>query len=406
MEFRCVECQTVTEYEVPFQPLQFVCPKCRKSYLWSAEGFRLGKNFDPKYYNTKIPAGTKATLGNRQITVTGSVTKQVYNQYYWEEYTLCDEKGEFLYLSQSGGNFILLQEIEVSEPFGHRREISHDGKYYRLYEKPVAEIVDAQGFFDEELPETGVNTAEYIAPPYVISTEFIQNEYRYYKGEHISRRDIKKAFPGFSMPHKDGIGIAQPFPIDFRNLVLTMCAMGVLVCLVHFLVYSGRSEQIVLEQQLKFAEFNGKQYTSPGFELVGGSSPLSIDVSAAVDNNWANLGVVLVDEATNDEIEASKDIEYYHGYTGGENWSEGGQSENFNICGVGAGKYHLVLTPLTESTDPYLTQMDIKVTWNRPSTRNIWMTLLFAAIFCGLVYFIKYQFEKKRWSESDYSEYG
>jgi hypothetical protein len=49
-----------------------------------------------------------------------------------------------------------------------------------------------------------------------------------------------------------------------------------------------------------------------------------------VDNSWANVGLGLVNEKTNEIVYASKDIEEYHGYEDGENWSEGRRDESFN----------------------------------------------------------------------------
>ncbi|RZJ69337.1 DUF4178 domain-containing protein [Flavobacterium sp.] len=405
MDFKCVECSAVTTVNAPITAKQFVCPNCRKSYFWSEEGFRLGKQFEKTTVHTRLDIGLKGFLKGQELTVTGSVTKQVYGQFYWEEYTLVDAKGSFFYLSQSEGHFILLQEIEAKFPFDGRHHITHEEIEYKIYEKPKARIVDASGFFDEELPTAEVKMMEYIAPPYTISIERSNNENRYYKGEHVSRRQIKKAFPNFDMPVKSGVGMIQPFPVDLKNLILTLCATAILTGILHIFIYRNQSEQSILATELPFSDFDGKQFTSPSFELVGGSAPLSIAISAPVDNSWANLSVVLVDEKSNDEIEASKDVEYYHGYTDGESWSEGAQSEDFNICGVGAGKYHLVLSPMKEVSAQPAGSMGVNVVWNQPSLRNVWFTALFMAIFVAVIYFIRYQFEKKRWSESDYSDY-
>ena len=59
----------------------------------------------------------------------------------------------------------------------------------------------------------------------------------------------------------------------------------------------------------------------------------------------------MINETTGEEIYANKDIEYYHGYTDGENWTEGNTTEEFNICGVAAGKYHLAITPMKATED-------------------------------------------------------
>jgi hypothetical protein len=145
--------------------------------------------------------------------------------------------------------------------------------------------------------------------------------------------------------------------------------------------------------------FTSKEYVSPSFELKGSSAPLQISVSSNVNNSWANVQIALVNENTNEEIYASKDIEYYHGYTDGENWTEGSTSEDFNICGVGAGKYHLTITPSKAPEDVVNSLISVKANWNAPSNRNIYMVFIFMAIVAvGMYYWSKY-FENKRWGE-------
>ena len=40
----------------------------------------------------------------------------------------------------------------------------------------------------------------------------------------------------------------------------------------------------------------------------------------------------------------SQDIEYYHGVSDGESWSEGSTSKEINFCGVAPGKYHFLIS--------------------------------------------------------------
>lgn len=62
--------------------------------------------------------------------------------------------------------------------------------------------------------------------------------------------------------------------------------------------------------------------------------PLNVEAFSNVDNSWATFDVSLVNEKNNEVITATKDIEYYHGYEGGENWAEGNKSVDYNFCGV------------------------------------------------------------------------
>ena len=65
---------------------------------------------------------------------------------------------------------------------------------------------------------------------------------------------------------------------------------------------------------------------------------------------WANVQLSLVNEKTNEIVYTSKDIEQYHGYEDGESWSEGSQSEEFNLCGVSSGQYHFLISAEKEGS--------------------------------------------------------
>jgi hypothetical protein len=160
-----------------------------------------------------------------------------------------------------------------------------------------------------------------------------------------------------------------------------------------------------LSQSLTFDQYNEKSFVSPSFVLEGGSAPLTISTRSDVDNSWANLQVALVNEKTNEEIYANKDIEYYHGYTDGENWTEGDTSEEFNICGVSEGKYHIVITPMKAPEDIANNFIKVNAVWNQPSMWNVWMPILFMGILTVGLYYLSIYFEQKRWTESNYSPY-
>jgi hypothetical protein len=164
-------------------------------------------------------------------------------------------------------------------------------------------------------------------------------------------------------------------------------------------------EQNVFNSAIKFSEFDNKEITSPSFVLNGASAPMTIKVSTGVNNSWANLNVALINEDNGDEIYANKDIEYYYGYSDGESWTEGSQSEKFNICGVKAGKYHLLITPMKAPEDANNSEMNVNVVWNQPSNRNLWLVIIGMVVIYFVIRYFKNQFEKQRWSDSSYSTY-
>ncbi|WP_081712520.1 DUF4178 domain-containing protein [Flavobacterium limnosediminis] len=406
MKVPCYHCDVTTDVEVNFDVKTFVCPNCQNLYLMADDGLRSQKGFSHRRPLAGLNVGQKGRLRGEDCTVTGILTKKAYGSYYWDEYILESKKGDFIYLSEASGHWILLKEVEDSyDVKNHPRFLTHNEIRMNLYDYTDTEIVAAQGYFDFVIPVKKVHMVEYIQPPYIISIETLGDQEATFFGEHISVKEIKKGFSMPKTPIKTGVGMVQPFLINVRNLAIIMCSAAVLILSSHLFIYSDKTEQVVLSESLTFDQHKDKSFVSPSFVLKGGSAPLTISTRSDVDNSWANLQVALVNEKTNEEVYANKDIEYYHGYTDGENWTEGDTSEEFNICGVNEGKYHIVVTPMKAPEDITNNFIKVNAVWNQPSMWNVWMPILFMGILTVGLYYLSIYFEQKRWAESSYSPY-
>jgi hypothetical protein len=407
MKISCYQCNTVTALEINFVAINFVCPICQSLYsLNSNKEFRLQRSFRHKIAHVGLQIGQKGILNDEEYTVTGIIKKKVYGAYYWNEYILNDKSNNFVYLSECDGHWIFLKDIaDKFDVSNHPRFLTYNGIQMNLYDYTDVEIVAAQGFFDFVISTKKTHTTEYINAPYMISIEGNEEVQAVFFGEHISVKEIRKAFPFFTLPPKTGIGIVQPFFMNVRNTAIIFCFVSALVVISNWLIYSDKEEKNVLYKNLTFEEFNNKEFVTPSFRLEGGSAPMSISLSSGVDNSWANVEVALVNEKTNDEVYANKDIEYYHGYEDGESWTEGNPSEEFNICGVSAGKYHLVITPQKAPEDSQNNYLTINAVWNQPSSWNIWVAIIFMGVMLIILYYLDLNFERTRWEDSSYSPY-
>jgi hypothetical protein len=406
MKVPCYHCDTVTTLDINFEVKNFVCPSCQSLYHSDNGELRLASKFNDKNAHVGLKLGEKGILKGLEYTITGFLTKKAYGSYYWKEYILQDKSGGFVYLSEADGHWILLKEVEDKyEVSNHPRILVYNEIRMNLYDYTDTEIVSAQGFFDFEIPKKKVHTIEYINSPYIISIEESENTEATFFGEHISKAEVKKAFPSFDLPSQTGTGLVQPFFLDVKNSAIVFCVIAILILCSHGFIYNDRVEKNVLNSDFSFQDFNNKEFVSSSFVLEGGSAPMTVFLHSDVDNSWANVQVALINEKTNDEVYANKDIEYYHGNTDGESWSEGDISENFNICGVSAGKYHLTITPQRAPEDTSNNTISVDVVWNQSSMRNVWMTILFMGILVIGIYFLNLNFEKKRWEESRYSPY-
>ena len=409
MKIPCYSCGATTELEVGFEVLNFSCPKCFSVYGADNEGkFRRKSQYKNHFYDCPLEVGAVGFLKGSEYTVTGILRKNVHPHYTWTEFILQNKEKEFLYLSLSNGHWMMLTEMEeVFDVKHHPKVLVHENQYYNIFEYSDAEIINAKGFFDFVLPNNKlIHLVEYIKPPYIVSVETMYGEQTAFYGEYVDKNEIKKAFPEIVLPIQSGVSMIQPFRFDIANTALIFCFFALLIITANWYIYKDQVEQNVFEKTIRFSEFDNREITSESFVLNGASAPATIKVSTGVDNSWANVNMALINENTRDEIYANKDIEYYHGYSDGESWTEGSQSEKFNICGVSAGKYHLLITPMKAPEDLNNGEMQVSVTWNEPSNRNVWMIIILMIIVFGVIYFLKHLFEKKRWIDSSYSPYS
>jgi hypothetical protein len=407
MKVPCFSCDTVTDLEIGFEVVNFVCPNCHSLYSSEGDGqLRLKSKFKSVVNDFAFKIGDKGVLKGIEYTVIAAIVKKVSQSYNWTEYILESPKGDLVYLSESDGNWIFLTEIE--DQFNakqHPEIVTHNGIVFDIYEYCDVDIENAQGYFDFSLPVYKIHMVEYINPPLMISVEKINGVETAFLGEYISKTEIRKGFPAVNLPYQTGVNITRPYYFDLRNTAIIFCFVALIIVCVNWLIYKDQSEQSVFYKEATFDEFNNKEIFGSSFVLKGGSAPMTIRVSSDVDNSWANVDIALVDENTNEELHANKDVEYYHGYTDGENWIEGDQSVEFNICGVKAGKYHFVITPQKAPEDISNNVIKVNAIWNKPSFYNVWIVIGFMIVVFIVIRYCKINFEKKRWEYSDYSPY-
>lgn len=409
MQIKCIKCGTVTEAAgVTIELTQFGCPDCYSliAYDDKPEG-KFIKDFNIPTTKPVLNVGQKGVLNGIEYTVTGVVVKKVGRIYYWREYILTAQENEQLYLSETDGHWILLRKVDDKyDVSGYPETYNYNDRWMNLYDYDDPTTVMAAGFFDFDVTPKSQRMIEYIDPPYIYSVEETGKDQAVYFGEHINKSIVKKAFGIKFMPYTSGVGIVQPFAINIRKMAITFCCVAVLILVSHLIIYSGRQSTTVVKEALSFSESGGKDFVTKPFTLEGGSAPLTISVHSDVNNSWASVQVALINEKTSDEVYANKDIEYYHGYESGEHWSEGDTNENFNICGVSAGTYHLVITPQKAPEDSNNNFISVEAEWNKPSVWNMVIPIIIMLVVTVVCYYLGVYFEQRRWADSSYSPYS
>ncbi|MCJ7934475.1 MAG: DUF4178 domain-containing protein [Chryseobacterium sp.] len=351
MHYVCPACESENKLDLTFPVEEYVCQTC--SHLIDVAGNKQIKHLKVPTENVVLDVGQKGKIAGVEYTVVAIIVKRYGSNIFWREYYLKDSKGDDVFLSESDGHWVFLVPIHPDDFKGKSSTVrTYAGRNYRWYENSPCSIYAAAGFFDERLDFSLATYKEYVNGTHMISQETVGKKIQYFYGVHISRYDVKRAFKIAHMPHYTGIGIVQPYYFDIRQAVNIFCMAALMICLFQLYVYTSRTNETVFEQSINFADVKDKELVSKSFTLSGGSAPLKVNAFSAVDNSWANVQLSLVNENTNEVVYTSKDIEQYHGYEDGESWSEGNQSEEFNLCGVSSGKYHFLISAEKEGTLP------------------------------------------------------
>ncbi|WP_422694597.1 DUF4178 domain-containing protein [Chryseobacterium sp. Mn2064] len=353
MDHICPICQiNNNQMAIDFAVEEFICSHCDK--LITIGKTTASKTIKKLVENVVLEVGRKGILYGTEYWVMNIVIKKYGSDTFWREYALKDKAGNNIFLSESDGHWVVLRPVDFAfKEYKYYAEAN--GKNYRWYETTPCSIYAATGFFEDKLKFGLATYKEYVNGAEMISREEYGASKEFFNGKHISRSEIRKAFGIKELPYRTGIGIIQPFAYNVRQCTNIMAVTALLICLLQLYVVTSRSNQTVFEQNINFAEVNDKEMVSKSFTLSGGSAPLKIHAFSDVDNSWANVGVSLVNEKTNEVISASKDIERYSGFEDGESWSEGSKSEDFNICGIPGGTYHFLISAEKEGgvTDPF-----------------------------------------------------
>lgn len=412
-QVQCKHCKHATTTDTPIEWVELSCPRCGQiSCAYQSSIIKTEyTTIDRKKLSFHL--GEKIKYQNEDYEIVSIAIKNIAKyKIKWAEYTLVSSKNKWLYLSECNGHWVKLEDTKKPKVFryGSKNKIHEklfkNHRYHDIYSKDYVEVLFAEGIFTFRNSSKKYELAEYICPPYILSIEFRDGDYQAVYGEHIDKSEILAMKPSAYLPAQIGIGAVEPYQWDvFKYLNIYLSAAAVIICL-FFLTLALAQNRKLLRMHFMLSDNSEKEAKSESFELKGwASAPLSFRLYSNNDNSWTSATVELVNEQTNESIIATKDVEYYNGYEGGERWSEGSNSDEFSICGVGAGKYHILLTAQKDIADNMPRDMTVEVDWDKPSFWNAGLALLALAGIAGFNYYLTRNHDVNRWKDSDFNIY-
>jgi hypothetical protein len=406
----CPNCGGPIELRGFAHTLTAVCPSCLSVLDATSPELQILQTFqDKERIQPKIPLGSRGTFNGTVYELIGFQERSVQTSddfFSWDEYLLFNPYKGFRYISEYCGHWNVIRVLSrIPDPCiaRGRRAFALDGHKYAAFDSMVATTSYVVGEFPWQVRVGDTAACEdFIAPPYMLSSETTEGETTWSLGEYWEGSKIWQAFrlPG-KPPDAQGVFANQPSPHAGKTSSawhLWLWLNVALFALVTVFNLTKANREVFRDEYVyvpgKSAEAS---FVTPPFELAGADKNVAVGAHANVDNDWIYLNFALINDQTGQTFDFAREVSYYHDSDG----SEGSRDNKVVIPDVPAGRYYLRVEPEMSSTAP-ATRYEIFVRRDVPVYSYFWIAAGLMLIPPLATWFRSNQFEARRWRESDY----
>jgi hypothetical protein len=364
-------------------------------------------------YELLWPLGTLANFYGISWQLVGAVhRKENGAEYNWQEYCFFNPREGFLYLQEYTGNWITLREtIEFPQNSINTTTIEDKkGNQYQLFLRYKTLCLNAIGEFPYDIKDTNNKLVkEYIEPPMMFLRKDYAKETIWFKGEHISRKEVFKALgdPSYAVP-KVGKGSIQPQKLGLDHKTFAIYAGIAIILMVLFTIVfeSSVTPKRVYGNSYFFNVMDSvqKPQISESFILEEGIDNVELNFEHDLDQNWTELEVTLMSDGQEEEYTLTEELYWYSGYDDEGSWTDGSKHYRSVVSGIPAGKYHLQVVPYLSTAAKNVT-VHLDIYRGVPVRSNLYWLIGLIVILVYIQYLRVVNFERNRWSNSNYSTY-
>lgn len=405
---KCDKCQTESIIQNLKSVEVFCCPKCQKIYSKTHPEYSKINGKELKDTAILLPLGSECTIDDVAYKVVGCANKHEkgYSAEKWQEYVLIDNNKNYAFINCSYGHWTFMKECPKPQNFNEKSAFidfeNTDGlnykmhsSYYQITEALVGEfpydVIDVKRRF----------TREFVNAPRMFTYERWGEERTYFTGHYMTPKEVRKSFGDTEIktPGRSGIGSCQPFyfninPQSFQRLSFIFFAITFVI----YLLFGNINQevQLVSNKGILVDSVKKEHIVSRSFTLFGPNpSLLKIVSHSSVDNDWIEADMTLVNEKTGEEKFFSTGIEYYHGYSDGESWSEGSTDKTEYLNNISPGTYHLDINVMGSDVSTYR-DIQIMVYKDYPTNWNYWLLIIVFGCITFIVVYFGNRFENAR----------
>lgn len=269
------------------------------------------------------------------------------------QYLLYNPRVGTCWLDEYGGHYSLSQATHVmpeSDPFERKRGQvlnTHDGRQWVTEEtgQYVLHYVDGALPWIAKIGDRVIyaDFAEKSGTGEQYQAQRTENEIEFSFGQslHIElvRRATGKPELGQTGVIKNGVDAAVKRRFYMTVMMTATIAMVINLLLLGYTFFTGKQ---VFSQQFTADQLNGEVLSEP-FRVNSDVIKIISNARPRLNNEWMALDVAVVGDNEDVLHVYDADISYYHGYEGGERWSEGSQNQSTFIQVPKPGIYRLLL---------------------------------------------------------------
>lgn len=237
LQVNCPKCAGPLALFAPDQTLRVCCPSCHSLLNCQQGKLQYLQTLQVQITEPQIPLGSVGKLFNTEYTVIGFMVRYAEYKgrvYPWSEYLLYQPAQGFRWLVCNQAHWSFVEPVPVTAaPRLRDNQVTYDDKTFRLYDRGTAFVRYVVGEFYWQVSTAEiVETADYISPPLMLSSERITstkgNELNVSFGTYVGKDVIETAFGLDELPTAWGVGTIQPKP-DYSDVWMLWIGFGVLL---------------------------------------------------------------------------------------------------------------------------------------------------------------------------------
>ena len=305
----CPSCGAPTEIRAPGQSVTLTCGYCGSDLSVDERGtesaLSLIQKSEQLVWKPTLPLGKRGTLAGVPWEVIGAMERSVRvdgTRYAWVEYLLHNPYRGWRWLVQDGqDHWSLVQRLPGLPSIEGNRAAWRDARFDH-FQSGEARTDRVLGEFTWEVHRGDVaSTADFVAPPRMLSKEATGDEVVWSIGTWLPHTAIAEAFK-VDLPTPTGIAPHQPNPYQepaAKRAAWTTAALGCGAAVVIWLLHSLLSANETLLTQTWQTTPNAEDiWVSDAFAVPdGGRNSLHLEVSSTLDRDLGEVHVALLHEA-------------------------------------------------------------------------------------------------------------